>query len=75
MKNITLSVEEDVLAPVRKYAASRNTTVNGLVRDYLGKLATQAGQGRSGEKAAGRTRKGVHLRSWDGLEVEQGGVV
>ncbi len=41
MKNVTLSVEEDVLAAVRKYAASRNTTVNGLVRDYLGKLATQ----------------------------------
>ena len=36
MKNITLSIEEDVLAAVRKYAASRNTTVNGLVRDYLG---------------------------------------
>ncbi|MGC2601308.1 MAG: DUF6364 family protein, partial [Rhodomicrobium sp.] len=41
MKNVTLSVEEDVLAAVRKYAAARNTTVNGLVRDYLGKLATQ----------------------------------
>lgn len=41
MKNITLSVEEEVLAVVRKYATARNTTVNGLVRDYLGKLATQ----------------------------------
>ena len=41
MKNITLSVEEDVLAAVRKYAAARNTTVNGLVREYLGKLAAQ----------------------------------
>ena len=41
MKNVTLAVEEDVLAAVRKYAAAHNTTVNGLVRDYLGKLAQQ----------------------------------
>jgi hypothetical protein len=41
VKNVTLSVEEDVLAAVRKYAAARNTTVNGLVREYLGKIAAQ----------------------------------
>jgi hypothetical protein len=41
MKNVTLAIEEDVLATVRKYAAAHNTTVNGLVRDYLGKLASQ----------------------------------
>jgi len=39
MKNITLSVEEDVLAKVRRYAAEHNSTVNGLVRDYLKRLA------------------------------------
>jgi hypothetical protein len=41
MKNVTLAVEEDVLAAVRKYAAARNTTVNGLVREYLTRLASQ----------------------------------
>lgn len=41
MKNITLAVEEDVLAAVRKYAAERNSTINALVRDYLKNLATQ----------------------------------
>ncbi len=41
MKNITLSVEERVLAAVRRYASERNTTVNGLVRDYLTRLANQ----------------------------------
>jgi hypothetical protein len=35
MKNITLAVEDEVLAEVRKYAAIRGTTVNALVRDYL----------------------------------------
>jgi hypothetical protein len=44
MKNVTLAVEEEVLAAVRKYAAANNTTVNGLVRDYLGKLAEQEGR-------------------------------
>ena len=42
MKNITLAVEDDVLAAVRKLAAERETTVNGLVRDYLESLAKQA---------------------------------
>ncbi len=41
MKNITLSVDERVLASVRRYASERNTTVNGLVRDYLTRLSDQ----------------------------------
>ena len=39
MKNITLSVDENVLAAVRRYAVERNTTVNALVREYLTGLA------------------------------------
>ena len=39
VKNITLSVDENVLATVRRHAAERNTTVNALVRDYLNGLA------------------------------------
>jgi len=42
MKNITLAVEDEVLAAVRKLATERKTTVNGLVRDYLQSLAEQA---------------------------------
>jgi len=34
-KNITLSVDESVLSEVRRYAASRDTTVNALVREFL----------------------------------------
>jgi len=45
MKNITLSVDENilatVLATVRRYAAERNSTVNALVREYLTGLARQ----------------------------------
>ena len=39
MKNITLSVDEKVLAAVRRYAATHDSSVNGLVREYLGKIA------------------------------------
>ena len=39
MKNITLSVDENILAAVRRHAAERNSTVNALVREYLTNLA------------------------------------
>jgi hypothetical protein len=39
VKNITLSVDEDVLAAVRRHAAEHDSTVNALVREYLTKLA------------------------------------
>ena len=38
-RNITLSVDEDVLTKVKAVAAQRGTSVNALVRDYLGALA------------------------------------
>lgn len=42
MKNITLSVDEAVLAAVRRYAAERDTSVNALVREHLTRMAEQA---------------------------------
>ena len=39
MKNITLSVDENTLATVRRHAAEHNSTVNGLVREYLTRIA------------------------------------
>lgn len=39
MKNVTLSIDEDVLAAVRRYAAAHDSTVNALVREYLTGLA------------------------------------
>jgi hypothetical protein len=39
MKNITLSIDENVLAAVRRHASERNSTVNALVREYLTNLA------------------------------------
>jgi hypothetical protein len=41
MKNITLSVDEGVLAKVRRYAADHDTTVNALVRAEFERIARQ----------------------------------
>jgi hypothetical protein len=39
LKNITLSVDEKVLAAVRRHASKRNTTVNGIVREHFEQIA------------------------------------
>lgn len=41
MKNITLRVEEDVLAKARQIASERTTSVNALIREYLKDLVRQ----------------------------------
>lgn len=41
--NVTLSIEERVVAEARQVAARRGTTLNQLVRDYLVEL-TQPGE-------------------------------
>ena len=38
MQNLTLAVEPDVLLAARKLALERGTTVNKLVREFLGEL-------------------------------------
>lgn len=41
MRNITLAIDDKVLADVRRYAARKNTTVNALVREHLTRIATE----------------------------------
>lgn len=41
MKNITLSVDEDVIRTVRLYAAERGSTASALVREFLTELASR----------------------------------
>jgi cysteinyl-tRNA synthetase len=76
VKNITLNVDEKVLAAARRLAAERNSTVNALVREYLTNLAMhedRAGRARArltqlSERSKGRlgkktwTRAGLHER-------------
>jgi hypothetical protein len=48
--NITLSLDEDLVKVVRKIAVDRDTTLTGLVREYLEKLAAESA-------ATGRKRR------------------
>ena len=41
MKNVTLRVEEDVLAKARQIASERTTSVNALIKEYLKDLVRQ----------------------------------
>ena len=41
MANLTLSIDDHALDRARKAAADRHTTVNALVRDYIGRLANE----------------------------------
>jgi glutaredoxin 2 len=40
--NITLSLDEKLVKEVRKIAVDRDTTLTGLVREYLEKLAADS---------------------------------
>ncbi len=42
-KNLTLTIDEELLRSARKLALDRNTSVNSMVRDYLVKLVAEAG--------------------------------
>lgn len=48
-KNLTLTIDEDVLRDARKYALDHNTSVNQLVRDHLAELVSHK---RRGEELA-----------------------
>lgn len=39
MKNITLAIDDAVWDRVRRYAASRDTTVSAIVREHLEQIA------------------------------------
>jgi len=46
MKNVTLSVDEKILAAVRRYAAQHDTSLNKLVRGYLERIAKRQDEAR-----------------------------
>ncbi len=46
MKNITLSVDEGILAAARRYALEKDQSVNGLVREFLTEIAHREDRAR-----------------------------
>jgi len=47
VKNITLSVDENVLKAVRRYAAERDSSVNSLVREFLASVPDREDRARN----------------------------
>jgi len=65
--NITLSIADDLVKRVRKIAVERDTTLTGLVRDYLERLvAEDAGSGRR------RREREALERSFDRFQIQVG---
>lgn len=46
-KNLTLTVDEELIRAARKVALDRNTSVNNLVRLFLESLVAESGQQRA----------------------------
>jgi len=69
MKNITLSIDEKTLAAVRRYAAARDSSVNGLVRQFLTQLAEREDRARGArERISQMSRQSaarVGHKTWD----------
>jgi hypothetical protein len=50
MKNITLAVDEGVLAVARRYAVEHDSSVNALVREFLASIAEREDRARQARK-------------------------
>ena len=75
MKNVTLSVEEDVLARVRRFAAQRDTSVNALVREFLKAIAEKEARARQARQRirllSQRSPARLGPRSWTRDELHE----
>jgi len=63
--NITLSLDDDLVKKVRKIAVDRDTTLTGMVRDYLEELAAEdasLGRRRRERDALERSFDRYHFR-------------
>jgi hypothetical protein len=46
-KNLTLTIDEELIRAARKVALDRNTSVNNLVRGFLETLVAESGEQRA----------------------------
>lgn len=76
MKNLTLSIDEEVLAVVRRYAVDRSTSVNALVREFLTGIARREDRARQARKRLRELSEGSAARigsaSWTRDELHEG---
>jgi Family of unknown function (DUF6364) len=73
VKNVTLSVDEEVLSAVRRYAAERNSSVNALVREFLAGIAEREDRAKKARrrirKLSERSEARIGSKSWSRDEL------
>jgi hypothetical protein len=73
MKNITLSVDETTLRAARRYAGDRNTSVNGLVREFLTEIARRENRAQEARRRirelSDRSSARIGRKSWSRDEL------
>lgn len=74
--NITLSLDEKLVKELRKIAVDRDTTLTGMVRDYLEKIAAEnaaTGKKRRQREALERTFESLQFnvgeRTWNRADL------
>ena len=75
MKNITLTIDENVLAAVRRYATERNSSVNRLVREYLTRISEREDRARKARQRirelSNRSKARLGSKSWSREELHE----
>jgi len=75
LKNITLAVDEEVLAAARRYAVERNSSVNALVREHLSDIARREGRARGARarllELSKRSRLKLGKKSWTRQDLHE----
>ena len=68
MKNITLSVDENIFSAAKLYAAEQNSSVNALVREFLTSIAEREDRARKARRRirqlSSRSKARVGRKSW-----------
>jgi plasmid stability protein len=60
MKNLTVSLDEEVYRRARIRAAERDTSVSALVRDFLVELAAHESEAERLKRDEARLRESIH---------------
>jgi len=75
MKNITLRIDEKVLAAVRRYASERESSVNALVREFLVEISRRQDRASQARKRIGEMSRKSGARigsaSWNRDELHE----
>ena len=74
-KNLTLTIDEELLRSARKVAIDRNTSVNRLVRDFLAGLVQEADQRQAAlarlDEIFQTTRVEIGRRTWKRQDLHE----